>query len=553
MFAWIPGGKSGRVIAIAIAAGLGAGFLLVPQVASPDDPKQALPPLSLLKQQLPQTDTAPKAALERVRRYAASKLVLELPDGKRREIFVGELGGEIDKVRLANLVRDAQDRTSALLRGYHAREDKGPITLPVPVTLDRDRAQKALLQLKDELDRLPVDARLDLEARKLVPEQNGRLLDVDGTLGAIEEGLARGDNKVQVVFEERKPKRVAAQLGAVEFDDILGYFETKYDRSSKFQARSYNLRLAASKLDGQVLLPGEVFDFNETVGPRDEANGYKVAKVIAEGELVDGIGGGTCQISGTLHGAAFFAGLEVVERYPHTRPSGYIKMGMDATVVYPTINFRLRNPFPFPIVLHETVKNGVVRAEILGPKRTRTVTLIRRIDSVLPFEEVERPDKDLPNGQRVLGQRGVPGFKLRRYRIIREGDNAVRERWDDTYPPTSQIVRVGAGDFAKDAAKTPQGDQHPEYLADELLVTTQGPKLDSSETDEDGKKDDDTADRGGVMRESRQPGKYGTAGWTEEAGMPAWRSGQTKPDPAAEPGPERESKPTKPKGKKAKG
>jgi hypothetical protein len=306
-----------------------------------------------------------------------------------------------------------------------------------------------------------------------------------------------------------------------------------------------------------------VFDFNETVGPRDEANGYKVAKVIAEGELVDGIGGGTCQISGTLHGAAFFAGLDIVERYPHTRPSGYIKMGMDATVVYPTINFRIRNSFPFPIVLHETVKNGLVRAEILGTKRTRTVTLIRRIDAALPFEEVERPDKDLPNGMRVLGQRGVPGFKLRRYRIIREGDHAVRERWDDTYPPTSQIVRVGAGDM-KDIAKPPD-DQHPEYLADELLVTTQGPSLDAADapdTDDDSKKDDDTSDRGGITRESREPGKYGTAGWTEEAGMPYWHGGlpvgdhetrQSKADSGPETGPSREPKPLNRKGKKAKG
>ncbi len=561
MFAWIPGGKSGRVIAIFVLAGLGAGFLLVPRAESPDDPKQALPGLVLLRQQLPQTDSAQKAALERVRRYAAGKLLLELPDGKRREMFVGELGGEIDKVRLAALVHDAQDRTSVLLRGYHGQNRQGPITLPVPVTLDRERAEKALLSLKDELDRLPVDARLDLEARKLVPEQPGRLLDIDATLGAIEEALGRGEPKVKVVFEERRPKRSASELGAVAFDDILGYFETRYDRSARFQARSFNLRLAASKLDGQVLLPGEVFDFNETVGPRDEANGYKVAKVIAEGELVDGIGGGTCQISGTLHGAAFFAGLDIVERYPHTRPSGYIKMGMDATVVYPTINFRIRNSFPFPIVLHETVKNGVVRAEILGSKRTRTVTLIRRIDAALPFEEVERPDKQLPNGVRVLGQRGVPGFKLRRYRIIREGDNAVRERWDDTYPPTSQIVRVGAGDMPKDQLKV-QDDQHPEYLADELLVTTQGPSLDAADADEDGKKDDDDADRGGVMRESREPGKYGTAGWTEEAGMPYWRSGspagdhegrQTRPDSDQETGPSRDSKPPKRKGKKAKG
>ena len=74
---------------------------------------------------------------------------------------------------------------------------------------------------------------------------------------------------------------------------MLGYFETNYSRSMRYQARTFNLRLAASKLDGYVLLPGETFDFNDVVGPRDEANGYKVAPVIAEGELVDGIGGGT--------------------------------------------------------------------------------------------------------------------------------------------------------------------------------------------------------------------------------------------------------------------
>jgi hypothetical protein len=311
---------------------------------------------------------------------------------------------------------------------------------------------------------------------------------------------------------------VAAELGNVQLDAVLGYFETNYDRSERVQARSYNLRLAASKLDGTVLLPGEEFDFNDVVGPRDEANGYKVATVIAEGELVDGIGGGTCQISGTLHGAAFFAGLSIVERYPHTRPSSYIKMGLDATVVYPTINFRLKNPFSFPVVLHETVKNGVVRAEILGPKRTRTVTLIRRIDSAIPYEEVERPDKTLPSGMRRLAQRGVAGFKLRRYRIMREGVHAIRERWDDTYPPTAQIVRVGTGDMPKDSVKA-EDDRHPEYLADELLVLTQG----------EGEGEEASGERTSVMRESREAGRFGEKGWTEAAGMPFWE-GRTKPE-----------------------
>lgn len=500
-------------IAVAVVAGLAAGLVLLPRAPGPGESDEPLPELAFLGQKLNADDTAAKQALERARRYVAGKLTLELPDGTKRDVYLGEIGAEIDKVRLANLVRHAKDRTSVLVRGFRAAGQTGPLTLPVPVSLNGPRAAAALGRLKDETDRVPADARMDLEARKMVPEVMGRLLDIDGSMLAIETALARGERSAKLAYLERRPRRIAAELGKVELDSVLGFFETNYDRSERMQARTYNLRLAASKLDGTVLLPGEEFDFNDIVGPRDEANGYKVATVIAEGELVDGIGGGTCQISGTLHGAAFFAGLGIVERYPHTRPSSYIKMGLDATVVYPTINFRLKNPFPFPVVLHETVKNGVVRAEILGPKRTRTVTLIRRIDAAIPYDEVERPDKALPNGVRRLGQRGVAGFKLRRYRIVRDGAHAVRERWDDTYPPTSQIVRVGTGDMAKDSVKA-EDDKHAEYVADELLVVTQG----ESDSEEPG------AERTVVMRESREAGRFGEKGWTEAAGMPFWES-----------------------------
>jgi vancomycin resistance protein YoaR len=537
----LPQRKNALSIAIAVVAGLGAGILLLPRAPGPGASDEPLPDLVFLGQKLNADDTAAKQALERARRYVSGKLTLELPDGSKRETYLGEIGAEIDKVRLASLVRQAKDRTSMLVRGFRAAGQEGPLTLPVPVALNGARATTALGRLKDETDRLPADARMDLEARKLVPEVMGRLLDIDGSLLAIETALARGERSAKLSYLERRPRRIAAELGHVELDGVLGFFETSYDRSERMQARSYNLRLAASKLDGTVLLPGEEFDFNEVVGPRDEANGYKVATVIAEGELVDGIGGGTCQISGTLHGAAFFAGLTIAERYPHTRPSSYIKMGLDATVVYPTINFRLKNPFPFPVVLHQTVKNGVVRAEILGPRRTRTVTLIRRVDSAIPYDEVERPDKTLPSGVRRLGQRGVAGFKLRRYRIVRDGAHAVRERWDDTYPPTSQIVRVGTGDMPKDSVKA-EDDKHPEYVADELLVVTQG----ESDSEEPG------TERAVVMRESREPGRFGEKGWTEAAGMPFWES-RPKAEESADGAASGGAEPAKTKKKKAKG
>ncbi|HEX6277968.1 MAG TPA: VanW family protein [Polyangiaceae bacterium] len=524
-----PGGRAGGALALAVLSGLLVGFVLVPKWPTPDEQAARPVPTHLLGRELALDARAPALALERVRGFVARRFVLDLGDGKRREMYPGELGAEIDKVHLTELVRAARDQSSGVVRAYLEAKRPAALELPVPVVLNRELALPKLGALKDELDRAPADARLDLDRRALAPEVNGRFLDVDATLYAIERALQAGAGGAKVVFVERRAKRTARELAGVAFDEVLGWFETRYDRSEKVAARSFNLRVAASKLDGHVLLPGETFDFNEVVGPRDEANGYKVATVIAEGELVDGIGGGTCQISGTLHGAAFFAGLEIVERYPHTRPSSYIKLGLDATVVYPTINFRMKNTFPFPVVVHQTVKNGIVRAEILGPRRTRTVTLIRRVMEALPYEEIERPDKTLPSGERLLAQRGVAGFKLRRYRILRDGVHATRERWDDVYPPTQQIVRVGTGEISK-SAKLPEDDAHPEYLADELLVVTQGPDT-RDQRESDAKEDD----RDGTMSESREPGRFGEPGWTEKAGMPFWRSRAKTPSSEEKP------------------
>jgi vancomycin resistance protein YoaR len=533
-FGRFPLGRTGVAIAIAVASGLGVGFVLVPRLPAPGSAPPPPLPVTLLGRPLALDARAGATALERVRSFVSRRFALEVSDKERRELYLGQLGAEIDKVRLASLVRDARDPTSLLARRFRAEPGATALALPVPVTLNREQALPALAELKDALDRGPLDARLDLERRLLVPEQNGRLLDVDATLLSIERALEAGATSARLVFAPRPPKRTAKELAGVKFDAVLGWFETRYDRSQKAQARTYNLGIAASKLDGHVLLPDEIFDFNEVVGPRDEANGYKVASVIAEGELVDGIGGGTCQVSGTLHGAAFFAGLGIVERYPHTRPSSYIKLGLDATVVYPTINFRIKNTYPFPVVLHQTVKNGIVRAEILGPSRSRTVTLVRRILDSIPYEEVERPDKTLPSGERVLGQRGVAGFKVRRYRIVRDGPHAVRERWDDLYPPTPQIVRVGAGD-AEPEKSDAIDDPHPEYLADELLVTTQGP--DGRDQGDDLASQTAGGEREESMWESREPGRFGKAGWTEQAGMPFWKSRRDKASELEKPPP----------------
>lgn len=508
-----------RNMALCAAVGGFAAFLAIPK----PPPPTPVPDVTLDGQGL-DVSVSPEALAEEIRvrskAYVAREVTVQV-SGAAITRTRSELGARVDAGRVASLVLSLVEPQSALRRAY--AQHRGRIALPLPVEIDEKRAMATLLTVKDDLDRAPSDAHVDLVHRRVVPEEEGRRVDVYATAARLDAALIKGDPSVEAVVSALPPARTAAQIGDLQIDDVLGYFETKYNADRKHADRSFNLRLAASKLDGKVVMPGEVFDFNSQVGPRSEANGYKMAAVIAQGELVDGIGGGTCQIAGTLHGAAYFAGLPIVERRPHTRPSFYIKMGMDATVVYPTITLQFKNDFPHPIVLHETVENGVVRAEILGPKRTRDVVFVRKVEEVVPFTEVEKQDPELPKGTRIIAQRGIPGFKIRRERAVRDGANekaVAREHDTDVYPPTQQIVRVGTGAENEQKAREAEAlaDEHPEYIADEQLTIAQGPGIEDPHARKNGIKP------GGPTVESRVAGRYGTHGWSAHYGSRPARS-----------------------------
>ncbi len=508
-------------VAVCLAVGAFAGWLAT---GPGTGPKPTPVPAVTLDGVALSLEGGAEDTLERARQIARAYVARPLAiaaGGQEKVRTREELGARVESTRLEALVTALYDERSPLRRAYAQHVSAGvaqPLRLPLPVSIDGERALEAMLLVKDDLDHDPVNAKVDLASssvdKPVLPDRPGRRVDVYATLARLDAALVNGEARIEAIVESIPAERTAAQIGEVHPDAVLGYFETRYNEDAKHEARTYNLRLAAQKLDGYVLLPGETFDFNGIVGPRTEAEGYRVAPVIAQGELVDGIGGGTCQIAGTLHGAAFFAGLEIPERKPHTRPSFYIKMGLDAAVAYPTITLKLKNNLPHPIVLHETVQGGVVRAEILGPKRTRDVTFVRRITDVVPFKEREVDDPKLPTGDRVLSQRGIPGFKIVRDRTIRDGDDVKREHTTDSYPPTTQLWRIGIGDRALKSEAS--DDEHPEYVVDEQLTLMQGPGVTDPRRNASAAPDPQA---GGPTVESREPGKYGTRGWTVRLGF----------------------------------
>lgn len=480
-------------VAFTITGGL-IGYLLLPERA----PEAASLPRVRIRGRYVTVGRDPSATAHLLARRYLRERVTVRADQHSLERSREALGARVDVALLTRLLASASDPTSALLR-HHAALTRGPIDLPLPVRLEGATALPLLAQWKEEVDQTAVDARIDVERRRVVPERRGAHLDVFGTLARIDEALSSGQTRVDAVVDHTTPGLTAASLREVDMSAVVGWFQTSYNANQDHRDRTYNLHLAASRINGYVWMPGTELNFNEVVGDRSEANGFRMATVISAGELIDGVGGGTCQIAGTLYAASFFAGMEVLDRSPHSRPSGYIKMGLDATVVYPSINLRMRNNLPFPVVIHTHLTNGSARIELLGARRERTVTFVRKImPRVDRFDEREIPDPSLPAGTRVLTQRGIPGFRIQRFRITRQGDQAIRERWQDAYPPTAQIWRVGTG--AALGAAAPRPDDHPEYTADQYLAVTQ-------------------IQESGDMQEVRRPGFSGERGWMVRMGL----------------------------------
>jgi vancomycin resistance protein YoaR len=147
----------------------------------------------------------------------------------------------------------------------------------------------------------------------------------------------------------RVPPKVDSEL----LDDIrykrIGRYVTSYNSHNK--NRSTNIQLAANAINNYVVFPGETFSFNKVVGKRTKTRGYLRAKVIVRGEFAEDIGGGICQVSSTLFNAVDNAGLEVTERFSHSRAVPYIPPGRDATVSWYGPDFAFKNKYNQPVLI----------------------------------------------------------------------------------------------------------------------------------------------------------------------------------------------------------
>lgn len=321
------------------------------------------------------------------------------------------------------------------------RAAAGEFDVRLPIRVDGKVLAERFAARKEELDETPSAARKHLETGEIEPHEDGRYLDAWSATERVLAAIYASETEVDAAPYVLHPRATAEAIQAADLTVVLGAFETRFGGPV---GRDQNILRATGLLDGILLMPGDEISYNAEVGPRSIQNGFALAPEIYKGEIRAGVGGGACQVASTLHAAALFGGLEVTERRNHSRPSGYIRPGLDATVSFPVLDLKIKNPFDFPVLLHAKIDKGLLRFEILGHDKPLDVDLATATASVFKYSRKVERSSYLPDGETRVKQKGKNGMSVKRVKTIKkrtDGTTIVEESLD-IYPPTQEIVIV---------------------------------------------------------------------------------------------------------------
>ena len=319
-------------------------------------------------------------------------------------------------------------------------DSNGDQTLEIPV-VNKEPEAIDIEKIHDEICKEPQDAYFTKNPFAVYPEVKGISFDLE----KAKEMLKEDKDEYVIKLTITNPKVTLDKIGPEAFPDKLATFSTRYDVSDK--DRTTNLELACNKINGTVVLSGDTFSYNKVVGARTAGAGYKNAKIYEAGKVVDGIGGGICQISSTLYNAVLNANLEIVERKNHQFVTSYVEPGMDATVVYGLTDFKFKNTRQYPVRVVATAKNGIATVTIYGIKEDKEYTFkfdVKRV-ATIPSTTEYIDDSTLPAGTEKVEQKGTNGLKTETYMTKLLNGKAISTTLvsKDTYNAMTKIIRRG--------------------------------------------------------------------------------------------------------------
>lgn len=352
-----------------------------------------------------------------------------------------QTGRALDQAALVKLLAGAQGQVEAPWQEIPAQE------------LD-------LYALAQSLSPVPSPARYDVEQGKVVDGQVGVTMDPEAARLALE-AAAEGETiplPAQITF----PEITAQELETVLFRDLLGTATTTVSGS---KTRKNNVQLAAAAVNGTILNAGDIFDYNQVVGQRTVERGYGEAATYVNGETVNTVGGGICQVSSTVYLAALLSDLEITERYNHRFYPGYITLGMDATVSWGGPEFRFKNNSDYPIRMDVTYDKGQLTASFYGTNLDGSyVKMTREVLSTTGYETEYVETEELPWGTQKEKQNGYTGYEVESYRNRYSSDGTLISTTFEaksSYKSRNQIILVGVAGRPEGGLPPSQGTDEP--------------------------------------------------------------------------------------------
>ncbi len=310
----------------------------------------------------------------------------------------------------------------------------------VSLNYDEDFIKNTIEQIENECNVKPVNAsvgEIDHESLRIIPSINGYKL-LGGELEEeIKESLnnnKENDVIISAPGKVYKPAVTTDELSSINYK--ISSFVTGFSGSS--YERSNNIELAAKKINGTLLIPGEIFSFNECVGERREDRGFMIAPVIVNNKIESGIGGGICQVSSTLYNAMLSAGIKALERTAHSLPSSYVKLGLDATVDWNNIDLKFQNTLGYPIYIQAYTEDKKIyvnfysNSSLLEKKYVISTNVYET--TKLGTKQVE--SANVSQGKNSSTKQSNNSYKVRVKRDVYENNKLISSEIisDDEYP-----------------------------------------------------------------------------------------------------------------------
>lgn len=326
------------------------------------------------------------------------------------------------------------------------------------------------------------NAKIIMKNGKLTYTQSkqGEVLDVQATLQVIREALKEQESaaevKTQAVINVQEPA-VSKKL-ASRCKDEIGRFSTAFNAGNV--SRSKNVANAARLINGSVIYPGETFSVHDVISPMTEENGYYAAPSYSNGEVVDSIGGGVCQVSTTLYNAVLLAELEIVERSPHSMVVTYVKPSMDAAIAGDYKDFKFRNNTDVPIYIEGGTLSGTVYFHVYGEETRKAGRKVKyeseTLETIQPGEDKVTYDKTKPESFMEVTQEAHIGYKAVLWKIVTEnGETKKTQVNSSTYKAEPRYVTRGGAKVTPKPSGDPKATASPKGTKEPKKTTSPKP------------------------------------------------------------------------------